>query len=40
MEMSFGIPILLCKTEVDDIKLIFVLANTHQKIRRLDITVN
>jgi hypothetical protein len=40
MEMSFWIPILLCKTKVNDIKLIFVVADTHQKIHRLDIAVN
>ena len=40
VEMGLGIPVLLCKTKVNDVDLIPALADTHEKIVRLDVTVD
>lgn len=40
VEVSLGIPVLLCKTEIDNIDLISTLADAHQEVVGLDITVD
>ena len=40
MEVSLGVTVLLCKTEINDIDLIAALANSHKEVVWLDITVN
>mmetsp|Transcript_16937 Transcript_16937/g.33938 ORF Transcript_16937/g.33938 Transcript_16937/m.33938 type:complete len:319 (+) Transcript_16937:608-1564(+) len=40
MLVCLGIAILLCKPKIDDIDLVCFLAETHQKVVRLDITMN
>jgi hypothetical protein len=40
VEVSLGITVLLGQTEIDDIDLVAALANTHEEVVRLDITVD
>jgi hypothetical protein len=40
VEVSLGVTVFLCKTEINDINLIATLANAHEEVVRLDITVN
>jgi hypothetical protein len=40
VEVGLGVAVLFGKTEVDDVDLVSTLANTHQEIVGLDITVN
>jgi hypothetical protein len=40
MEMSFWVPELLHNTEIDEINFVIMFTNTHQKISRLDVTMN
>ena len=40
MKVSLGVTVLLGQSEVDDINLVASLANTHQEVVRLDITVD
>lgn len=40
MEVSLGVPVFLSETEINDIDLVSTLADTHQEVVRLDITVN
>jgi hypothetical protein len=40
MEVSLGVAVLLCETEINDIDLVSPLANAHQEVVWLDITVN
>ena len=40
VKMSLGVPVFLCQTKIDDIDLIASLANTHEEVVRLDITVD
>jgi hypothetical protein len=40
VEVSLGVTVLLCKTEINDIDLISTLSNAHQEVVRLDISVN
>ena len=40
MEVSLGVTVLLCKTEINDIDLVAPLANAHKEVIWLDITVN
>jgi hypothetical protein len=40
VEMSLGVTVLLGKTEIDNVDLVATLANTHEEVVGLDITVN
>jgi hypothetical protein len=40
VEVCLGIAVLLCETKVDDIDLVPALADTHQEVVGLDITVD
>lgn len=40
VEVSLGVTVLLGETEVDDIDLVASLADTHQEVVRLDVTVD
>ena len=40
VEMRLRISVLLSKTEIDDVNLVPALADTHQEVIGLDITVN
>src|SRR5689334_6030145 len=40
VQMSLGVTVLLCKTEIDDVDLVSALANPHQEVVGLDITVD
>jgi hypothetical protein len=40
MEMRLGIAVLLGKTEINDIDLVAALANAHEEVVRLDVTVD
>lgn len=40
VEVSLGVAVFLCETEIDDVDLVSTLANTHQEVVGLDITVN
>ena len=40
MEASVGVPKSPCETEIDQVDLIVVLADTHQKVSWFDVTVN
>ena len=40
MEVGLRIPIFLCKAKINDVHLISTLANSHQKVVGLDITVD
>lgn len=40
MEVSLRVAVFLCQSEVDDIDLISTLANPHQEVVRLDITMD
>ena len=40
MEVGLGVTVLLGKTKVDDIDLVATLANPHQEVVGLDITVD
>jgi hypothetical protein len=40
MKMGLGIPVLLRKTKVNDIDLVAALADTHEEIVRLDVTMD
>ena len=40
MEASLGVPISPCETEINQIDLIVVLADTHQKVSWFDVAVN
>jgi len=40
VEVSLGVTVFLCKTEIDDVDLVSTLANTHQEVVGLDITVD
>lgn len=40
VEMGLGVAVFLGKTEIDDIDLIASLANTHQEVVGLDITMD
>ena len=40
MEMSLRVAVLLSQTEVNDVYLITALADTHEEIVRLDVTVD
>ena len=40
VQVGLGVPVLLGQTEVDDVDLVSSLANTHQEVVWLDITVN
>ena len=40
MEVSLRVTVFLCQSEVDDIDLISTLANPHQEVVRLNITMD
>ena len=40
VEVSLGVTVLLSQTEIDNVDLVTTLANAHQKVIRLDITVD
>src|SRR4051812_38273204 len=40
MEMGLRVPVLLCQTEIDDVDLVTTLADAHEEVIRLDITVD
>ena len=40
MEASLRVPIPPCKTEIDQVDLIVVLADTHQKVGWFDVAMN
>ena len=40
VEVSLGITVLLGQTKVDDVDLVSALANAHEEVVRLDITVD
>ena len=40
VEVSLRVTVFLCQSKVDDIDLISTLANSHQEVVRLDITVD
>lgn len=40
MEVSLGVSVLLGQTEIDNVDLVTSLANTHQEVVRLDISVD
>ena len=40
VEVSLGVTVLLGQTEIDHVDLVTTLANTHQEVVRLDITVD
>lgn len=40
VEVGLGVPVLLGQTEIDNVDLVAALANTHQEVVRLDITVD
>jgi hypothetical protein len=40
MQMSLGVSVLLRETKVDNVDLVAPLANTHQEVVGLDVTVN
>lgn len=40
MEVSLGVTILLSEAEINDIDLVSPLANTHEEVVRLDVSVD
>ena len=40
VEVSLGVTVLLGQTEVDDVDLVAALANTHQEVVGLDVTMD
>jgi hypothetical protein len=40
VEMSLGVTVFLCETKIDDVDLVSTLANAHQEVIGLDITVD
>lgn len=40
MEVGLGVTVFLSKTEIDDVDLVPALADTHQEVVGLDVTVN
>lgn len=40
VEVSLRVTVFLCQSKVDDIDLISTLANSHQEVVRLDITMD
>ena len=40
VEVGLGIAVLLGQTEIDNVDLVAALANAHEEVVRLDVTVN
>ena len=40
VEVCLGVPVLLSKAEIDDVDLVAALANSHEEVVRLDVTVD
>jgi hypothetical protein len=40
VEVGLGIAVLLCQTEINDVDLVAALANAHEEVVRLDVTVD